>query len=242
MFGGYGTNGCDGQANFCGATWEYEGTTWTQTSPSTSPSPRQFPAMAYDSDRHLVVLFGGSHHSISGCDGSSTEFCDGTWEYDGSTWTRRVVAGPSARDGAMMVYDSRRKKMVLFGGESPQIGCDDSSANLCGGTWEYDGTLWTRNLQPQQQAVHPLPRVGAAMAFDSNRDKVVLFGGSYGNGIHPLSETWSYDGSAWTQLSPSVSPPPHAGHVMAVDSSRARVVLIGGLTAPPNDSIYDRTW
>jgi len=201
----------------------------------------------------------------------------------------------------MMVYDSRRKKMVLFGGESPQIGCDDSSANLCGGTWEYDGTLWTRNLQPQQQAVHPLPRVGAAMAFDSNRDKVVLFGGnvssapnwtcdssndaycngtweydgaswtefvgpgpssrwiaamvyapegkrvvlfggSYGNGIHPLSETWSYDGSAWTQLSPSVSPPPHAGHVMAVDSSRARVVLIGGLTAPPNDSIYDRTW
>ncbi len=296
MFGGYGPSGCDGSdpgSNYCGATWEYDGVTWRQATPTSSPSPRQFPAMAYDSDRRLVVLFGGAHYPVGGCEGGNAYACGGTWEYNGMTWVQRQTFGPSARDGATMVYDSQRKKMVLFGGETPQVGCDDSSANLCGGTWEYDGTTWTRI----QQATHPLPRVGAAMAYDTNRGKVVLFGGSvisapnrtcdssgsgycdgtwqydgnswtqfrgqgpsarwvsamvyvpdwkrivlfggsHGDGINPLGETWSFDGSTWTQLSPSASPLPRAGQAMAYDSGRGRIVLFGGVTP---DGLRD-TW
>jgi len=40
------------------ATWEWDGSNWTQDFPAASPSPRQS-MMAYDEARKQVVLFGG---------------------------------------------------------------------------------------------------------------------------------------------------------------------------------------
>ena len=39
-------------------------------------------------------------------------------------------------------------------------------------TWEWDGRLWT-----QRQDMGPSGRYGHALAYDSQRDRVVLFGG-----------------------------------------------------------------
>ena len=47
--------------------------------------------MAYDSVRHVVVLFGG--------EGPLGD----TWEWDGNSWTQIAVTGPSARDESAMV-------------------------------------------------------------------------------------------------------------------------------------------
>src|SRR5262249_10846271 len=86
MFGGSGPPGCDGSdpgSNYCGATWQYDGATWRRATPSSSPSPRQFASMAYDSDRCLVVLFGGAHYPVGGCEGGNDYAYGGTWEYIG---------------------------------------------------------------------------------------------------------------------------------------------------------------
>jgi hypothetical protein len=40
-------------------TWTYHSGVWTQKSPSTSPSARQWPCMAYDTADSYVVMFGG---------------------------------------------------------------------------------------------------------------------------------------------------------------------------------------
>ena len=40
-------------------TWEWDGNTWLERSPTTSPSVRFGHAMAYDAARQRVVLFGG---------------------------------------------------------------------------------------------------------------------------------------------------------------------------------------
>jgi hypothetical protein len=45
-----------------------------------------------------VVLFGG--HALDAT-GANVEMSD-TWEWDGNTWSQRLVAGPSARSGAGM--------------------------------------------------------------------------------------------------------------------------------------------
>ena len=51
----------------------------------------------------------------------------------------------------------------------------------------------------------PPAREAAAMAFDSTTNQTILFGG-FSNG-QLLNDTWSWDGTKWTQLFPSNSPP-----------------------------------
>lgn len=52
-------------------TWAWDGQTWTQLYPTTSPPPQIYPSMAYDGARQEVVLF---------------DERTGTWIWDGSSW------------------------------------------------------------------------------------------------------------------------------------------------------------
>jgi hypothetical protein len=61
-------------------------------------------------------------------------------------------------------------------------------------TWRWDGTTWTRLTGTQ-----PPLRYNAAMAFDRDRGRVVLFGGEVGAGTPDLSDTWEFDGTAWSR-------------------------------------------
>lgn len=90
--------------------------------------------------------------------------------------------------------------------------------------------------------VAPLPRSGAAFAFDAARGQSVLFGGAQASfGAH--ADTWSFDGLAWTQLSPATSPPGRGGAQMAFDSLRQVCVLFGGTSASPvGGQSFQDTW
>ncbi len=81
---------------------------WTQVA-DTGTSPRNAHAMAYDSQRQRVVLFGGYARE-------SASLCGDTWEWDGKHWTQRQDMGPGARSMPGMAYDSLSKRGVLFGG------------------------------------------------------------------------------------------------------------------------------
>ena len=58
-----------------------------------------------------------------------------------------------------------------------------------GDTWEWDGTEWKR--VDTEQA--PSGRSRVAMAYDPNRQAVVLFGGRLPDG-QPAGDTWQWDG------------------------------------------------
>jgi hypothetical protein len=73
------------------------------------------------------VLFGGRVTNSS-----STAYLQDTWEWDGTAWTQRVIAGPSVREDHAMAYDSGRHVIVLFGGLGPNF--TDLSD-----TWELGG-------------------------------------------------------------------------------------------------------
>jgi hypothetical protein len=66
------------------------------------------------------------------------------------------------------------------------------------------------------------------MDYDSVRGVSVLFGGSSDSGPGNLHDTWEWDGTRWTQMTPATSPPPVAGGMMAYDSARGVSVLFGG--------------
>lgn len=66
------------------------------------------------------------------------------------------------------------------------------------------------------------------MAYDQARHNVVLFGGLAGQSL--LEDTWTWDGTAWSQRQGlTVSPPARQGGAMAYDEVGQQVILFGGL-------------
>lgn len=189
-------------------------TKWEKRNPVTSPPARSNHMMAFDPQRGVTVLFGGT---------SPTGNLNDTWEWDGTNWTQRQpVNSPGARHGASITYDSGRGVVVLFGGR-------DYPHN---DTWEWDGTNWI-----QRFPVHsPPPRAYATMAYDEAREKVVLFGG-HDPGY--FQDTWEWDGTDWVERTPLNLPSARYAHGMAYDELRNRIVLHGGLAG---GAFVNDTW
>ena len=202
-------------------TWVWNGRDWIEKSPANRPPARHTHAMAYDSVRQEVVLFGGV--SINGV---NPQHFNDTWVWDGSNWHQRTPAhSPSPREMHAVAFDEARGKMVLFGGVPPiWVG---------GETWLWDGSDWTQ-VSP---ATPPPLRWQFSMVYDSRRDRVVLFGGW--GGSSGLSDTWSWDGSNWHEEVTSTAPSARWGHAMAYDPVRGEGVMFAGLNPP---SFAADTW
>ena len=72
----------------------------------------------------------------------------------------------------------------------------------------------------------PTPRYDASMVFDAATGTTLLFGGY--NAAY-LGDTWSWNGSVWTKLAPTTSPPALRGATMVYDAATRNVVLFGGI-------------
>ena len=119
-----------------------------------------------------------------------------------------------------MVYDSRRARVVMFGG-------NDEGAML-GDTWEWDGQQWTRGALDG-----PAARTLFGLAYDSVRGRTVLFGGTSRLAPDAPShgDTWEWDGARWQQS--DVSGPSARDHIaMDYDPIHHVVVMHGGGTGP----------
>jgi hypothetical protein len=64
------------------------------------------------------------------------------------------------------------------------------------------------------------------MAYDPATADVVLFGGS-GNG-GDLSDTWTFDGTTWTELSTATRPPARDSASIAYDPTTGHLIMFGG--------------
>lgn len=183
--------------------------TWYRCYAPAEPEQREAAAMAYDSARRVVVLFGGQSNLAR-----SSHHLDDTWEWDGSRWRRlNLPTSPSPRRHHAMVYDEARKVIVLFGGQ-------DHSSRLPD-TWEFDGTAWRlRHVMGTNQ-----DRFSVAMSYDPRRRRVMRFGGAGAGGAK--DDTWVWDGTTWALLQAS-GPPGRFDAQMAYDALRDRTVLYGG--------------
>ena len=170
-------------------TWTWNGSTWTEQFPPTSPGARFDATMSYDPATGDLVLFGG--YDLA----TSSTGLDDTWTWNGTTWTEQAPAtSPPARWHASMTYDSTAGDVVLFGGYGDgEVSLDD--------TWTWNGSTWTE----QFPATSPPARGTAAMADDPAAGDVVLFGGDLDNHDY-VNDTWTWNGTTWTEQSPAASP------------------------------------
>src|SRR5262245_30084955 len=184
-------------------TWEWDGTNW-QTVGAGGPGARAHHAMAYDSARKRVVIFGNSDDAPA----------NDTWAWDGRAWTRLANDGPPRRGVCGLAFDDTRGVLVLFGG----VGSRNAILN---DTWEWDGQRWKQVVTP----LAPPPRWDTRAVYDPGRHTVVLFGGR--NTAANLGDTWEYDGRTWTRLD-IAGPSPRNGHAMTYDPRTKAILLFGG--------------
>jgi hypothetical protein len=166
LFGGC-ESSCSAPSN---ETWEWDGSTWTQRFPTTSPPGQGVTELAYDAKRAVVVLLGWNNE---------------TWEWDGTTW--KLVAPASTAfgfsySGAPLAYDRARDRVVAVGGGGDGIE-----------TWEWDGSTWTMAAE----TAIPSWRVEHQLLYDPLRRRVVMYGGV---DFQAMPDAWEWDGKAWAQV------------------------------------------
>ena len=89
--------------------------------------------------------------------------------------------------------------------------------------------------EEKTSAQNPSPRGLHKMAYDSDRDVTVLFGGNLGT----PNDTWEWDGEVWFEAATD-GPSARTGHAMAYDIRNHVTVLFGGLTH--NSEYLGDTW
>ena len=151
---------------------------------------------------------------------------------------KNPAVAPSARYAHTMAYDSQSDRTIMFGGTVDIV-------DRVGDTWSYElgSNLWT-NLNPPTA---PSKRAFAAMAYDRESDRIVLFGGSDNGAVTRPAETWTYDldSNAWTNMAPATQPGLRRSSAMAYDSLHDRIIMFGGWGGSggvPPDTLIADTW
>ena len=89
----------------------------------------------------------------------------------------------------------------------------------------------------------PDARFGHSMAYDANRQVVVLFGGGTISSGGDFNDLWEWDGASWINRTPSPLPAswpsPRKNGSMVYDRVRGVCVYFGGVTSSSN---LDETW
>lgn len=182
-------------------TWEFDPAsgTWANVTPvSGSPSPRQFPAMAYDPVMGGMLLFGGQTNDAAPNVNSSE-----TWLLLGGAWIQLTPANtPPARGQHSLMTRPDFNDCLLCGGIDNGIATPEQIRFL--DVWTWNGSNWTKisdcdvlTNPTGAGTTWPHSVNGNQAVYDQLRQRVVMQGG---NGITVAANTLyvygpSYGGS-----------------------------------------------
>ncbi|MDF1540017.1 MAG: kelch repeat-containing protein [Candidatus Thorarchaeota archaeon] len=151
---------------------------------------------------------------------------------------------------AALVYDSESDRFIRYGGwisvtTSPGF---SNVVEFSDETWSYDlnENEWTN----QTTSVNPGPKAGCAAAYDSQSDRIIIYGGRVSETSAIPEElysgdTWAYDYNAnsWTNMSPANAPGIRYGAGMVYDSESDVIILFGGMNFPSLNGYHvQQTW
>lgn len=192
-------------------TWSWDNGWREETLAGAVPPARVMGAAAYHEGMRRWVVVSGAGDLSAGTP------LDDTWLWDGETWAPWEGAGPPPRLVGAMAYDRRRGVIVYTGGG------DLNSGGLLTDTWEFGPEGWTERLD---LAGAPTPSVGAVSTYDPASGQVLVTGGCADfNCDAYVTETWGFDGVAWTRVSNTA--PNRFGGTFVWDSVRDEGIIFG---------------
>jgi hypothetical protein len=144
--------------------------------------------------------------------------CQGALDPNGPAWTQVSTGDVPPRWGHTAVYDGKRDRMVVFGGDSDQGQKND--------LWALD--LATLTWSQLAAANPPGPRTDLAGVMDTLNDRLIIVGGRVGF-VNSIDEVWAYSfaDATWRQL-PSG---PSARHDVPGTSDGTHAFIFGGAGA-----------
>ena len=185
------------QREMCADTWIFtlDDRQWVKRYPESSPPLAYGSQMVFDPGSRQFLLWGGHMTAVEGGINNSLGYGDTLWEYtyQENQWQIiKSVGTPPERYWHTMVA-ANENTLVLFGG--------NGGRKFLGDTWIYEtgSKKWDRS--PSGEG--PSPCVNPSAAFDTQGNRVILFGG-LDNDSKPLRSTWEYALSSgeWTQIIP----------------------------------------
>jgi hypothetical protein len=202
-------------------TWEWSNGQWSAGVATTVG--RFHHQLAYLPSRNRLVMFGGVVGGVAASD---------TWEYDG-TWTQvPTVAAPRGRRAFSLTLDRIVGRLVLVGG-STQDG-DSSIDAVFDDVWEYGAN---QGWRPKPARFAPTGRYMSVGGYDMRRETFLVFGG-FSPGSAYDKDTWTFDGTEWTEHTPAASPPGRRRHSGTYDVIRERFFIFGGIDPSPRNDTW----
>jgi hypothetical protein len=156
-------------------TWSLGGTpiAWEEaTVLGTKPVERCLMRGVWDVLRSRFLMFGGQT--------TDEPFLGDLWAFNASGWAEiETDEKPSPRNFYSMVYDDRRERAILFGGNTENGAVDD--------VWFFDAinNSWT---QPEIEGEKPSARYGHDAVWIGNSSTMVVVGGHDASG--DLIDVW----------------------------------------------------
>ncbi len=211
--------------------WSYDPAenAWSRVpvSGNAKPGARGGHSAVWESTHGEMLVFGGS-------------VLNDVWTFQPTTnaWRQRVSreAPVPASAGQRAVWDPAGGRMLVFGGRNSRDG-----ANPLDSISIYTPSLNAWRVVSTTGAA-PSPRLGHSVALDPASGRVLLFGGSGGDG-KGLTDLWAYDlaRNAWTQLTPDgQGPSARAVHSAVWDPVQGQMLVYGG--APESSGALDDLW
>jgi hypothetical protein len=193
---------------------------------------RDVPGNVYNSASGELVLMNG--YGVMDDDATITrgDHMSEVWAYNPTTNRWRYALGgpfgiPSA-EGGMAVYDSTNDRIIYFGGLT---GASRRSNDVWQLKADAHGLYKATRLYPT--GTKPAPRWQMSGCYDAARNRFIFWGGQDNSTAY--NDVWALDltlgSEAWSQLSPTGTPPTAAWHAgYAYDSANKRLYVHGGAT------------
>jgi hypothetical protein len=155
--------------------WEWNGTTWTQQ-PVSGPANTVARGVGYDEKGGALILL------------SAAEAAPGTVHMDswnGTTLTRLTVTAPDCVSSPVSLGATRGGFL---------------SANWCQSSGAFRTDVWNGSAWTSVGGSQPAARMSHAVAYDRDRDRLVLFGGESVPSGALLGDLWEFNGSTWAPV------------------------------------------
>ena len=181
-----------------------------------APSPRVDGAVAYDPAGKRIFMFGGQ---------DNTGFKNDLWSYSltDQRWAKLSPSGgiPAPRHGHIFVFDSMRRRVILYGGQGAGFFSDVWALDIATMAWRLIGA----------DTGTPARRYGHSGIYEPGRDRIVI---SHGFASGRFDDTWAFSlaNNTWTNLSPASGRPlRRCLHHAVYDQANGEMLLYGGCSS-----------
>ena len=200
----------------------------TKAQNSNYPGSRFGHSMVFNVESNEIILFGGI---LANGDRTPLPY---VWRYNFINQEWHKIApepSPSPRFNHGMVYIPIDHIVLIYGG------VNTTNHEALGDTWIYNPR--TNGWENKNPEVSPPNGSDSALIYDSQRHRVLLFGGFHGGALY--DDLWEYDinSNNWTKLNDINNPSARYGHSLIYNNLNNMTYLFAGSTPGLKNNLWE---